>query len=149
MDRVDKVLLIFPLLPLADLLSTLFSLSMGGVEVGILAQPILTHYGPFGLVLLAASASIMFLFCMKLVIYIKELFVKELRFRWMSYILIIPLYWFFVLEGVYVSTVVLNFLVPLALSFSETIVLKALLLSTYFACVSWLTKPQMMLLPRG
>src|SRR3990170_2785770 len=57
MDRVDKALLILPLLPLFDLVSTLFSLSLGGSEVGFLARPILQQYGHIGLVFLAVSAS--------------------------------------------------------------------------------------------
>jgi len=148
-DRIDKVLLVLPFLPAADLLSTLFSLSLGGEEVGILARPILEQYGSSGLVLLAASASIMFLFFMKIVIHIKKLFIKELRFKWMWYVLTVPIYWFFVLEGVYVSTVVMNFLVPLNFSFSEAFVFRALLLGTYFACVTWLTKPKISQLPHG
>jgi len=149
LDRIDKVLLILPLLPVADLLSTLFSLTFGGVEVGIVARPVLEHYGAYGLVMLAASASIMFLFFMQVVTYIKKLFIKEFRFRLMWFILAIPIYWFFLLEGVYVSTVVLNFIVPLSLSLTETTILKALLLCAYFVCVSWLTKPEIRQLPKG
>jgi len=147
LDRIDKTLLVFPMLPIADLLSTLFSLSFGGVEVGILARPVLENYGTFGLVMLASSASFMFFFFMRVVIYIKKSFIKELRFKWMWYILEIPIYWFFLLEGVYFSTIVMNFLVPLAFPLIETIILRVLLACTYFACSSALTMPQIRQLP--
>jgi len=137
-----------PLLPAADLLSTLFSLSLGGEEVGILARPILENYGTFGLVILAASASIMFLVFMQVVIRIKKLFIEKLRFRWMWHVLTIPIYWIFLLEAVYASTVMLNLLVPLAFPLTETIILRVLLVCTYFACVSALTMPQIRQLPR-
>jgi len=143
MDRIDKVLLILPLLPAADLLSTLFSLSLGGEEVGILARPILEYYGTFGLFMLAITASIIFLVSMEAVIYIRRLFINEWNFRWTQYVVVIPIYWFFILEGVYVSTVIMNFLVPLSPLLTQTILLKAVLVCSYFVCVSALTMPQM------
>jgi len=143
MDRIDKVLLILPLLPAADLLSTLFSLSLGGEEIGILARPILEHYGSYGLIALAISASIIFLVSMKVVIFIKKLFIKEWEFRWTQYVVAIPIYWFFVLEGVYVSTIIMNFLVALSPLLRQTIILRAVLVCTYFAYVSALTLSQM------
>lgn len=143
MDRIDEVLLIFPFLPVADLLSTLFSLRFGGEEVGILARPILENYGSVGLVMLAASGSIIFLICMLVVIHIKKLFVWEFRFKWTSYVLFISIYWIFMLEGVYFSTIILNFLVPLSLSLIQTMVLKALLMCIYFMCLKLLTKSRM------
>jgi len=143
LDRIDKVLLILPLLPTSDLLSTLFSLRFGGEEVGILARPILENYGAYGLMVLASSASIMFLVFMKVVIRIKKLFITEFKFKWMWHVLAIPIYWIFLLEAVYFSTVVLNLLVPLAFPLIEAFILRVILTGTYFICVSALTKPQM------
>jgi len=143
LDRIDKVLLVLPLLPAADLLSTLISLSLGGEEVGILARPILEHYGSYGLVALATSASMLFLVSMEVVIYIKRMFIKDLRFKWMWCVLAIPIYWFFMLEAVYVSTVIMNLLVPLSPILTQTFILRAFLVFTYFVCVSALTMPQM------
>ena len=148
MDRIDKVLLILPVLPAADLLSTLFSLSLGGQEVGVLARPILENYGPSGLVMLATFASTIFLVFMEVVIYIKKLFINEFRFRWMWYVLSISIYWLFVLEGVYVSTVVMNILVPVSPLLTQTIISRALIVAAYFACTSALTMSQMKRLPR-
>ena len=143
MDKIDKVLLIMPLLPIADLLSTLFCLSFsGGEEVGILARPMLQNYGSYGLVMLATSASIIFLASMKVVIYIKKLFIQEWKLKWMWYALTIHMYWFFILEAVYFSTVIMNFLVPLYPLLTQTIILRVILVGTYFACVSALTMPQ-------
>jgi len=148
LDKIDKSLLILPLLPLLDLSSTLFSLGFGGEEVGILARPILENYGSLGLLMLAASASVMFLVFMQVVIRIKNLFIRELRFRWMWYVLAIPIYWIFLLEATYVSTVILNLLIPLSLGLTEAFIFRVLLVCTYFACVSGLTLPQMRQLPR-
>jgi hypothetical protein len=147
MDRVDKALLVLPVLPLFDLVSTLFSLSLGGAEVGFLARPILQQYGPVGLVFLAVSASLVFLAFMGVVIYIKRLYVAEWRFKWMWYMLIIPVYWFFVLQAFYVSTVVTNLLVPLAPFLTQTILIRALPALAYFIGVTALTKQQIKQLP--
>jgi hypothetical protein len=147
LDRIDKVLFILPFLPVADLSSTLFSLNFGGEEVGILARPVLQNYGPYGLVMLAISASIIFLVSMKVVIHIKILFIKEWKFKWMWYFLAIQICWFFMLEAVYVSTVIMNFLVPLAPFLTQTVTLKAVLVCAYFACISALTIPKIRQLP--
>jgi len=140
MDRVDKALLILPFLPLFDLVSTLFSLSLGGVEIGFLARPILQQYGPVGLVFLTASASLIFLAFMSIVIYIKKQYVTEWQFKWMRYILIIPVYWFFLLQAFYVSTVVSNFLVPLAPLLTQTLLFRALPALAYFVGIAALTR---------
>jgi hypothetical protein len=142
MDRVDKALLILPLLPLFDLVSTLFSLCLGGVEIGFLARPVLQQYGPVGLVFLTISASLLFLAFMSIVIYIKRLFYSEWRLTWMRYVLIIPVYWFFILQAFYVSTVITNFLVPIAPFLTQTILTRALPAVAYFIGLTALTKQQ-------
>ncbi|HKZ95249.1 MAG TPA: hypothetical protein VJ249_11835 [Candidatus Bathyarchaeia archaeon] len=143
MDRIDKVLLVLPLLPAADLLSTLFSLARGGQEVGILARPMLEQYGSYGLFPLAVSASVIFLAFMYTVIRIKKLFVEKWKLRWTRQILMIPIYWFFILQGVYVSTVIMNFLVPLSPALAQILLLRIALGCMYFVVVSMLTRPQM------
>jgi len=142
-DRIDKVLLVLPLLPAADLLSTLFSLARGGQEVGILARPMLEQYGSYGLFPLAVSASVIFLAFMYTVIRIKKLFVEKWKLRWTRQILMIPIYWFFILQGVYVSTVIMNFLVPLSPALAQILLLRIALGCMYFVVVSMLTRPQM------
>ena len=147
MDRVDKALLILPLLPLFDLVSTLFSLNLGGVEIGFLARPILQQYGPVGLVFLSASASIIFLAFMGVVIYIKKLYVVEWRFKWMWLMIVVPVYWFFLLQAFYVSTVVTNFLVPLAPFLTQEMLIRALPALAYFIGLTAFTKQQISQLP--
>jgi hypothetical protein len=148
LDKIDKVLLIMPLLPIADLVSTLFCLSFsGGEEIGILARPMLQNHGPYGLVMLAIAASIIFLAFMKVAIYIKKLFIEEWKIKWMRYFLTIQIYWFFILEAVYASTVIMNFLAPMYPLLTQTIILRAVLICTYFSCVSALTMPQIRQLP--
>jgi len=107
----------------------------------------LEHYGEYGLVMLATSASIIFLVFMEVVMYIKKLFINELRFKWMWYFLVVPIYWFFMLEGVYVSTVIMNILVPLSPLLTQTLIFRAMIVGTYFACVSTLTMTKMKQLP--
>lgn len=148
MDRVDKVLLLLPLLPLMDLVSTLFSLRFRGEEIGILARPILEQHGTSGLVVLGATASLLFLAFMSVVIRIKRTFVNGWRIRWMWYVLVVPIYWFFVLEGIYVSTVVMNFLVPVAPVLTQGVALRVVFVAAYFGGVSVLTLPQIKGLPR-
>jgi hypothetical protein len=147
LDRIDKVLLVLPLLPAVDLSSTLFALNFGGEEIGILARPILQSFGAYGLLMLATSASLMFLVFMQTVIHIRRLLIKEMKLKWTRHFLTIPIYWIFLLEAVYVSTVILNLLVPLSFPQTETIILKVLLTGTFFACISTLTQPQMRQLP--
>jgi len=148
LDRVDKVLLVLPVLPFADLASTLFSLRLGGEEIGILARPIFESYGPLGLAALSGSASIAFFVLMVGVIQIKGMFInKGWNFTWTRYVLAVPIYWFFMLEGLYVSTVVMNFLVPIAPLVTETIVLRALPVIAYFLCAVALTMSAVRQLP--
>lgn len=147
MDRVDKALLVLPLLPAADLLSTLFSLKYGGEEVGILARPILQQYGAYWLVPLAVSASAIFLVFMQAVIRIKRLFLEEWKVKWTKWILTIPIYWLFLLQGVYVSTVIMNFLVPFSAVLTETVVARVALACAYFACLAVFTWSQIRQLP--
>ncbi len=147
MDRVDKVLLVLPLLPVADLLSTLFSLGRGGQEVGILARLVLEQFGAYGLVPLAASASAIFLVFMLVVVHVKRLFVEEWRLKWTRQVLMIPVYWLFILQGVYVSTVTMNLLVPLSPALAQMFTLRIALVGLYFVGVSMFTIPQMRQLP--
>ena len=142
MDSVDKALLILPVLPLFDLVSTLFSMSLGGVEVGFLARPILEHYGSVGLVFLSASASMIFLAFMGIVIYIKRMYVAKWQFKWIRLMTVIPVYWFFILQAFYVSTVVSNFLVPLAPLLTQTLLFRALPAFAYFGGITVFTEQQ-------
>ncbi len=146
-DRVDKALLVLPLLPAADLLSTLLSLQYGGEEIGILARPVLEQFGVCGLIPLAISASAIFLVFMQIVIRIKRLFVEEWRVKWTRWILTVPIYWLFLLQGVYVSTVIMNLLVPFSVVLTETTVVRIAFACAYFACISVFTRSQMKLLP--
>jgi hypothetical protein len=139
---------VLPLLPAADLLSTLFSLRYGGEEVGILARPVLEQYGVYGLIPLAVSASAIFLVFMQAVIRIKRLFLEEWRVKWTKWILTVPIYWLFLLQGVYVSTVIMNLLVPFSAVLTETVVARVAFACAYFAGIAFFTRPQMKQLPR-
>ena len=141
MDKVDKALLVLPILPAADLLSTLLSLRYSGQEVGILARPVLEQYGVYGLIPLAVSASAIFLVFMQVVIGIKKLFVERWKVKWTRCILTVSIYWLFMLQGVYVSTVIMNLLVSVSPILAQVNVLRAGVVIAYFACVSMFTTP--------
>jgi hypothetical protein len=143
LDRVDKVLLVLPLLPAFDLLSTLFSLGRGGQEVGILARPILEEYGAFGLFPLAVSASVIFLSLIWVMIRVRRILVVQGRFKWTRQVVMIPVFWMFLLQGAYVSTVVMNFMVPLAPALTQMLTLRIALVCAYFVGVSMLVRPYM------
>lgn len=148
MDSIDKALLLLPMLPAADLMSTLFSLRLGGEEIGILARPMLQNYGPWGLLIVSFSASMTFLAFMEVVLRIKKLFIKQFRFRGMWHVLAIPIYWIFFLEGFYLSTIVSNLVVPLAFPLSSMVILRVFTISIYFVVISIMTMQQMRRLPR-
>ncbi len=147
LDRVDKALLLLPLLPALDLISTLFSLRYGGEEIGILARPVLQQYGVYGLIPLAVSASAIFLVFMQAVIHIKRFFFEEWKVKWTRWVLTVSIYWLFVLQGIYVSTVIMNFLVPISPVLTETIAVRISFACAYFACIAVFTRPQMRQFP--
>jgi len=107
-----------------------------------LARPVLQHYGCVGLVFLAFSASLIFLAFMSLVIYIKRLYKEKWRLKWMRLVTVIPVYWFFLLQAFYVSTVVSNFLVPLAPLLTQTLLFRTLPAIVYFLDIAAFTKQQ-------
>jgi len=140
-DRVDKVLLVLPLLPAFDLLSTLFSLGRGGQEVGVLARPVLEQYGAFGLLPLAASASMIFLSLIWVMIRVRRILIVQTRFKCTRQIVMIPVFWIFVLEGIYVSTVIMNFMVSFSPALAQTLTLRIALVCVYFLSVGTLARP--------
>jgi len=140
-DRVDKVLLVLPLLPAFDLLSTLFSLGRGGQEVGVLARPVLEQYGAFGLLPLAASASMIFLSLIWVMIRVRRILIVQTRFKCTRQIVMIPVFWIFVLEGIYVSTVIMNFMVSLSPALAQMLTLRIALVCVYFLSVGTLARP--------
>jgi hypothetical protein len=141
LDRVDKVLLVLPLLPAFDLLSTLFSLTSGGQEIGILARPVLEQYGAFGLFPLAASASVIFLSLILVMIRVRRILAEQGRFRWARRVVVIPVFWMFLLQGVYVSTVIMNFMVSLSPALAQMLTLRIAVVCMYFLGVSMVSRP--------
>lgn len=143
MDRVDRILLVLPILPAFDLLSTVFSLGSGGQEVGLLARPVLDNYGVYGLFPLAVSASVIFLVFMWVVIRLRRLLMEQWRFRWTRHLVMIPVFWIFVVEGVYVSTVIMNFMVSLSPAVSQILMLRIAVVGVYFLGVGTLARSHM------
>jgi len=67
--------------------------------------------------------------------------------KWTRRVLLIPVYWLFILQGVYVSTVIMNLLVPLSPTLAQMFMLRIALVGLYFVGVSMFTIPQMWQLP--
>jgi hypothetical protein len=111
--------------------------------VGILARPVLEQYGALGLFPLAASASVIFLVFMYTVIYIKKLFVEKWAFKWGRRVLSVPIYWLFMLQGFYVSTVIMNLLVSFSPVLAQISILRLVLVGVYFGVISMFTGAQM------
>lgn len=108
----------------------------------------LLQHGPPALFVLAATASVLFLVFMGIVIRIKRTYMNSWKVGRMWCALVIPIYWFFVLEGVYVSTVVMNFLVPFFPLLTQIVVVRAAIVGVYFVGIGTLTMRQMKQLPR-
>jgi hypothetical protein len=53
----------------------------------------------------------------------------------------IPVFWIFVLEGIYVSTVIMNFMVSLSPALAQTLTLRIALVCVYFLSVGTLARP--------
>ena len=143
MDSIDKALLLLPVLPVADLMSTLFSLRLGGEEIGLLARPMLQNYGSWGLIVVSVSASLMFLVFMGILIRVKKLVVKQFTFKWMLCVLAMLIYWIFFLEGFYVSTVVSNLVVPWAFPLLSMLILRVFTVGICFIVIGIMTMQQM------
>ena len=71
LDRIDKILFILPFIPLADMVSTEFSLMFGGMEGGPIAGPVYEQYGQPGLIALTIFSFFVSLGCIWFLRYAK------------------------------------------------------------------------------
>ena len=78
---------------------------------------------------------------MLVMIRIKKLFVEEWKVEWIRWILTVSIFWLFMLQGVYVSTVIMNLLVSVSPALTQVIVLRAGLVIAYLFCTSMFTMP--------
>ena len=146
MDRIDKAVLIFPCLPLADMVSTLFALTLGGHEAGIVAKPIYDRYGKLGLVALLTFIFLLFLACVRLFTIDKRR-VQMQASRRERIALVVGINFLFLLEGWWIAVVITNLILPPSL-----LVMLATwfgVIFAYFVSVSFFTRAEMRRLIRG
>ncbi len=115
LDRIDKVLFILLFLTLADMVSTEFSLTFGGMEGGPIARPVYEQYGHLGLIALTIFAFFVSLGCVWFLRYAKTRIRQGERSKLNRVVMVYAVLFFFLLEAYIMGVVVQNFLVPLHL----------------------------------
>ena len=107
------ILFILPFIPLADMVSTQYSLAFGGKEGGLLARPVYERYGELGLVSLSIFTFFVLLGCVWLLRFAKRRFAQNLVSKLHRVVLVFAVNFFFLVEACLAGVVVQNFLVPL------------------------------------
>ena len=139
MDSIEKVLLIFPFMPLVDLLSTFVSFAYGGQEVGFLAKPIYDAYGILGLIAWAVALFLIISSLVKWMYYIKRRAARRLVLRIEQYLIFLTLYAAFIGQAWWAQVIVSNFLIPFALSSTVIAVIKFFVPFAYIISVGLFT----------
>jgi len=121
LDRIDKVLFILPFIPLVDAASTLFLLTFGGKESGILAEPVYERYGQFGLVALSIFAFFALFGCVWFLKYAKTRIKQGERSKPNRVALVVAVNLFFFGEAYLTGIIVQNFLFPALIAFLNTV----------------------------
>lgn len=112
MDRIEKALFILPCISLFDIVAILFSLNFGGEEVGIIADPIYQVYGELGLLGWAVFLFFLFIALVWFLIYGKRKTISQKDAKKYRIFFLIAFHIVFLSEGVWMGTVIQNFLVP-------------------------------------
>ena len=146
MDRIEKALFVLPLLPLVDMVATLFSITFGGQEAGVVAKPIYERYGELGLVVWSIFLFLLFLVCVWGLRILKKRFmvIKILRqaSKTERLILVIPVTFAFAFEAWWTGAIVQNLLVPVLRPPFELYVIWSIVAFTYFVLVSFFTRTE-------
>ena len=140
LDRIDKAVLILPFMPLADMVSTLFGLTLGGHEGGIVAKPIYDRYGKPGLVALLTFIFLFLLACMWLFIIDKRR-VQMQASRRERVALVVGINFLFLVEGLWMAAVITNLILPPSVLAMRAIWLGVIF--AYFVSVSFFTRAEM------
>ena len=148
MDRIEKSLSILPLIPLLDIVATLFSLSFGSREVGIVARPIYERYGELGLVIWSSFLFLIFLACVWRLRHWKRRFTQEQASKTYRIVLLVGINVVFLAEALWMGLIVQNFLVPF-LSPLTLYTIWAIVIFTYFILLSFFTRNEMKQIIRG
>ena len=145
LNKTEKILFILPLIALFDVISTLFSLSLGGREVGLIGSFLYERSGEVGLVAWSILMFFVFIVLIWSIIlglrYVYEQATKTNR-AGLLLILFVTYNILFLVEAVWIGTVTRNFLVhflpPLTL-----VSLQATAIVTYFILVNIFTRNEM------
>jgi len=142
-DRIDKTLFILPFIPLVDVISTLFLLTFGGKESGILAEPVYEQYGQFGLIALAIFAFFALLGCIWFLRYAKTRIFQGEASKPNRVALVVAVNLFFFGEGYLTGVIIQNFLVFLLLSSLTLLAIKYGVTCACFVAAIFFTRTEM------
>ena len=143
LDRIDRVLFILPFIPLVDATSTLFLLTFGGKESGILAEPVYERYGQFGLVALSIFAFFALFGCVWFLKYAKTRINQGETTKLNRRALVVAVNLFFLGEAFLTGVIVQNFLGLLLLPSITLLVIQYGITLAYFVSVSIFTRTEM------
>jgi len=148
LDRIDKVLFILPILTLADMVSTEFSLMFGGMEGDPIAGPVYEQYGQLGLIALTIFSLFVSLGYVWFLKYAKTRIRQGERSKLNRIVLVYAIFFFFFLEAYIMGVVVQNFLVPPPLPSLTLLAIQYGVTLAYFVSVSFFTRTEMKRLMR-
>ena len=143
MDSIDKILFILPFIPLADMVSTLFSLTFGGREGGFLSRPVYERYGELGLVSLSIFTFFVLLGCVWFLRFAKRRFSQDRVSKLHRVVLVYAVNFFFLLEAYLMGVAVQNILVPLLLPSLALLAIQYGVTLAYLVSVSSFTRTEM------
>ena len=141
LDRIERTLFLLPFIVFVDLIATLFSLSFGSREVGILAKPIHEQYHEPGLVAFSCLLFLAFLTGVWFLGYLKREFAREKKLP-VRVVWTIGVYAVFFVEAFWMGLAIQNFFVPFLLPLG-LVVIWTLVSLTYFVSVSFFTRIEM------
>jgi predicted RNA-binding Zn-ribbon protein involved in translation (DUF1610 family) len=143
LDRIDKVLFILPILTLADMVSTEFSLMFGGMEGDPIAGPVYEQYGQLGLIALTIFSLFVSLGCIWFLRYAKTRIIHGEGSKLNRVALVVAVNFFFLGEAYIMGVVVQNFLAPLFLPSLALLAIQYGVTFAYFVTVSLFTRTEM------
>ncbi|MDH5636342.1 MAG: hypothetical protein OEY47_06735 [Candidatus Bathyarchaeota archaeon] len=143
LDSIDKILFILPFIPLADMVSTLFSLTFGGREGGFLSRPVYERYGELGLVSLSIFTFFVLLGCVWFLRFAKRRFSQDRVSKLHWVVLVYAVNFFFLLEAYLMGVAVQNILVPLLLPSLALLAIQYGVTLAYLVSVSSFTRTEM------
>lgn len=142
--RLRKIILIFPILPIVDLLSTFFAFSYGATEGGPWAKLIFDLFGSVGLIFYAVMLSLILFVMTKWLC--KNITSEEKTIKLQRVLMLFAVFACFVGEGYWALIIVQNFLFPLSLSFEAVAAIRFLVPLTYIIGAAFFAKEEIRLL---